>query len=55
MMDAQKPLICIGSVVHIGDWTGVVSAIDRDGVILTLSNGRCFFVARQLIEDEVTE
>jgi ABC-type transport system involved in cytochrome bd biosynthesis fused ATPase/permease subunit len=43
----------IGSVVHVGDWSGVVESISRDGVVLKLGNGKRLAVARAVIEEAV--
>ena len=53
MADAQKPLCSIGSVVHLGDWTGVVESIDRDGVVLMMENGKRMHVDAKAIEEAV--
>jgi hypothetical protein len=52
-MPEQKPLCSIGSIVHVGDWSGVVEAITKDGVVLKLDNGNRLPVARKLIEEAV--
>ena len=46
-------ILGIGSVVHVGDWSGVVESISRNGVVLKLANGKRLAVARKVIEDEV--
>jgi hypothetical protein len=43
----------IGSVVHVGDWSGVVESITNDGVVLKLDNGKRLPVSKQIIEDAV--
>ena len=53
MADVQKPLCSIGSVVHIGDWTGVVESIGHDGVVVMLENGKRMSVARKVIEEAI--
>ena len=54
MMEAQQPKCSMGTRVHVGDWSGEVIAIDRDGVLLRLDNGRVMRVARKLIEEAVS-
>jgi len=53
VVEAQKPLCSIGTVVHVGDWSGMVETITKDGVVLKLDNGKRLPVARKLIEDAV--
>lgn len=53
MADSQKPLCSIGSVIHIGDWSGVVESINRTGVVVMLDNGKRMAVDRKVIEDAV--
>ena len=55
MSDAQKPLCSIGSTVHIGDWSGVVESISKDGVVVLLENGKRLPVARKVIEEAVCQ
>lgn len=49
----QRPLCSIGSVVHVGDWSGVVIKIGRAGVMIKLDNGRMMPVDRRVIEEAV--
>ena len=53
MSDSQNPLVCIGSKVHVGDWSGVVESITHNGVVLLLENGKRFPVAKAVIEQAV--
>ena len=46
-------ILGIGSVVHVGDWSGVVESITRDGVVLKLDSGKRLAVARAVIEEAV--
>lgn len=46
-------ILGIGSVVHVGDWSGVVESITKDGVVLKLDNGKRLPVSRKVIEESV--
>lgn len=43
----------IGSVVHVGDWSGVVESTTPSRVMLKLDNGKRLAVARAVIEEAV--
>jgi hypothetical protein len=54
-MDAQQPILKLGTPIQVGTWRGTVERFDRSSVTVTIHPGRRITFDRRLVEDAIEE
>ena len=54
-MQAQEPILKLGTPIQIGMWRGTVDQFDRNSVTVLIHPGRQITFDRRLVEDVIDE